>query len=160
MAGIRTVPLPAASATPEPDIPAMIMFVTTTTWASPPRMWPTSVLAKSTSRSVIPPVFMRLPARMKKGMARRGKVSIPPISPLDESLEGNAGAEGHVDGGRDRHGPADGHAQREQDQHDDEEPDHSAYSPCRSAERRLPAKSPSVCTKMSAAETGTTMYTT
>ena len=80
MAGISTVPLPAASATPEPDMPAMIMFVTTTTWARPPRMWPTRVLAKATSRSVIPPVFIRLPARMKNGMARRGNVSIPPIS--------------------------------------------------------------------------------
>ena len=77
MAGIRMVAVPVASATADPDMPAMIMLVTTVTWPSPPRMCPTRHWAKWTSRCVIPPVFIRLPARMKKGMARRVKLVVP-----------------------------------------------------------------------------------
>ena len=52
MAGIRIVPVAAASATEEPDIPAMIMLTTTDTLASPPVMCPTRARANLTSRSV------------------------------------------------------------------------------------------------------------
>src|SRR3974377_1427256 len=40
-------------------------------------MCPTRHWAKRTSRVVIPPVFIKLPARMKKGMARREKLVVP-----------------------------------------------------------------------------------
>ncbi len=77
MAGIRTTPVPVASATADPDMPAMIMLVTTVTWPSPPRICPTRHWAKCTRRCVIPPVFMRLPARMKKGIASSVKLVVP-----------------------------------------------------------------------------------
>ena len=77
MAGISTEPVPAASATAEPDMPAMIMLVTTTTCPRPPVRCPTKALASRTNRSVIPPLFIRAPARMKKGTASRGKESTP-----------------------------------------------------------------------------------
>ncbi len=35
MAGMRMLPVPTASATAAPDIPAMIMLVTTVTWPEP-----------------------------------------------------------------------------------------------------------------------------
>jgi len=50
MAGIRTEPVALASASAVPENPAMITFVTMTTYASPPRMWPTTAVAKATSR--------------------------------------------------------------------------------------------------------------
>ena len=77
MAGMSTVPSAAASATAEPDISAKNMLVTMETWASPPRMKPTSALAKSTSRLEIPEWFMICPARMNSGMATMGKLSAP-----------------------------------------------------------------------------------
>jgi hypothetical protein len=36
---------------------------------NPPEKRPTQALAKLMMRAVIPPIFMMLPARMKKGMA-------------------------------------------------------------------------------------------
>ena len=41
----------------------------TFTWPSPPRTWPTQAFANRKMRSVMPPVFMRFPARMKNGIA-------------------------------------------------------------------------------------------
>ncbi len=73
MASSSTIPIPAASATAAPDIPAKIMLLTTFTWPRPPLMWPTMFWARRKIRWVMPPVFIRLPTRMKKGMARRGK---------------------------------------------------------------------------------------
>ena len=55
----------------------MITFVTMTTYASPPRMWPTTAVAKATSRCVIPTAFINSPARKKNGIASRGKLSTP-----------------------------------------------------------------------------------
>ena len=69
------LPRPTASAVAEPDIPAKMMEATTQTWPSPPVMWPTQVRAKSKRRLVIPPVFMMLPARMKRGIASKVKLS-------------------------------------------------------------------------------------
>lgn len=62
-------------ATLEPATAAKIMQVSTQVQASPPCMPPTRLLANSTMRSDIPPASMRLPARMKKGMATRGYLS-------------------------------------------------------------------------------------
>jgi len=54
-------------------MPAKIMLPRTLTCASPPCTRPTISLATSKIRSVVPPTFIRLPARMKKGMASSGK---------------------------------------------------------------------------------------
>ena len=71
IAGIRIAPVPAASAVAEPDIPAMIMLLTTVTWPSPPLKCPTIACENRTSRSVIPPLFMSPPARRKSGSPSR-----------------------------------------------------------------------------------------
>ncbi len=70
---ISITPRPAASATADPDMPAKIMLPITLTCARPPRIRPTRRLATANIRSVVPPTFIRLPARMKNGIASRGK---------------------------------------------------------------------------------------
>ena len=159
MAGSSTLPVPAASATPEPDMPAMIMLATTDTCARPPVIWPTRVRAKETSRSVMPPVFIRLPARMKNGIASRGKVSIPPIIRWTIPCKGTCGAEDHVRRGGRGHGPGDGRSQREEHEHDDEEPGHHGRLSLATRPRRLSQNPPRAWKKISAAEKGTTAYT-
>ena len=77
MAGIRTPPTAAVSAIDEPEMPAKSMLVTTLTAASPPWMWPTMAEAKFTSRSDMPDSFIRLPAKMNRGAASKGKLSAP-----------------------------------------------------------------------------------
>src|SRR5665647_2579528 len=52
MAGIRIEPVAAASATAEPDMPAMIMFTTMATWAKPPVIQPTMAVANLTILTV------------------------------------------------------------------------------------------------------------
>ena len=52
-------------------------LATTVTIASPPRMKPTILLAKFTSRSEIPDVSISPPARMKSGIASSGKLEAP-----------------------------------------------------------------------------------
>ena len=75
-------------ATDEPDTAAKIMQVSTQVMGRPPCTPPTMLLAKSTSRREMPPVSIRLPARMKKGMAASGnlltalKISFTEISML------------------------------------------------------------------------------
>jgi hypothetical protein len=71
-----TVPMAAASATAAPVIPAKIIALTTTTWPRPPFRCPTKLWANRNKRFVIPPAFIRLPVRMKKGMARRVKLVV------------------------------------------------------------------------------------
>jgi hypothetical protein len=70
MAGMNTAPIPAASAVLDPEMPAKNMPTTTLTWARPPRRCPTMAMARLTSRSEIPPAFIRLPARKKNGSDR------------------------------------------------------------------------------------------
>src|SRR3989304_4647507 len=77
MAGITTLPMAAASATDDPEISLWIIVATTVTMARPPRMNPTRLLARFTRRREIPDVSMRPPARMKRGMASRGKLEAP-----------------------------------------------------------------------------------
>ena len=79
IAGIKTEPVADASATADPETPAIIILATMLTWDSPPLTWPKRAEEKSTSLLVIPPVFMRSPARMKKGIARNPKESSMPI---------------------------------------------------------------------------------
>ena len=63
------LPLPAASASAEPDMLAKTMLCSTLTWARPPRQRPTSALQKRSSRSMMLPLFMNSAARMKSGIA-------------------------------------------------------------------------------------------
>ena len=62
-------PRAATSATADPDISAKKRDALTVTIASPPRMNPTSALARSIKRLEIPDAFMMAPARMKRGIA-------------------------------------------------------------------------------------------
>jgi hypothetical protein len=75
-AGIRIAPIAKVVATLEPDTAAKIMQVSTHVAASPPCTPPTSDFANSTSRDEIPPDSIRLPARMKKGIAASGNLLI------------------------------------------------------------------------------------
>ncbi len=63
-------------ATDEPDTAAKIMQVSTQVIGRPPCTPPTSDFAKSTRRREMPPVSIRLPARMKNGIAASGNRSI------------------------------------------------------------------------------------
>ena len=71
------MPSAAASAVLLPDMPDRNMPTTTLTWARPPRRWPTMAIASLTRRSEIPPSFITLPARKKKGRAS----SVNPLMP-------------------------------------------------------------------------------
>ena len=71
-----TVPKAAVSATPEPEIPPMMMPEMATTCAREPRIPPTMERAKAIMASVMPPLLMKLPASMKSGMAMSGKESM------------------------------------------------------------------------------------
>ena len=77
MAGIITEPMAEASATADPVMPAKTMHEKIVAWASPPRIRPTIRSAKRRSPLVISPRSIRSPPRMKRGMARRGKASVP-----------------------------------------------------------------------------------
>ena len=70
-------PTAAVSDIEVPLIPAKNMLVTMLTAASPPRIWPTIVRAKSTRRAEMPLWFMIEPARMNSGTARSGKLLTP-----------------------------------------------------------------------------------
>ena len=59
----------AASATEEPETPAISIPVSTTTWARPPVICPTRFLKNLIILSVMPVEFIREPAIMKRGMA-------------------------------------------------------------------------------------------
>ena len=78
MAGSITTPMATAVATAAPEIAAKMAQARMVAWPRPPRIWPRSVRAKFTRSGVRPPSFMRLPASMNRGMARRGKLVNPP----------------------------------------------------------------------------------
>jgi len=65
------------SPTAVPFTPAKIIEPSTFTCASPARKWPISAMAKLKILSVMPTVFIRLPARMKNGTARSEALSTP-----------------------------------------------------------------------------------
>ena len=69
-------PMAKVVATLEPETAAKIMQVMTQVMASPPCSPPTMDLAKLTRRLEMPPTSIRLPARMKKGMAPRANLSM------------------------------------------------------------------------------------
>ncbi len=61
----------AASAVEEPEIPAKKTESRTLIWASEPGQWPTIVRDSRTSRSVIPPTFIRFAVSRKNATASR-----------------------------------------------------------------------------------------
>ncbi len=63
-------------ATDEPETAAKIMQVSTQVMGRPPCTPPTMLLANSTSRREMPPVSIRLPARIKNGIAASGNLLI------------------------------------------------------------------------------------
>src|SRR5574343_135249 len=73
---MRMEPMAKVVATLEPETAAKIMQVSTQVMGRPPCTPPTRLLAKLTRRREMPPVSMRLPARMKNGMAARGNLSM------------------------------------------------------------------------------------
>jgi hypothetical protein len=75
MAGSSTEPSAAASPISEPVMPDRIISTTTTAWLRPPAIHPTTTFARFTSRVVMPPAVMRLPASRKNGIARNGHES-------------------------------------------------------------------------------------
>ena len=77
MPGIITPPVAATSATAVPDTPPNSIESATLAMASPPRIQPTIALANRMMRSVMPPKFIRFPARMKPGMHSNTNTSIP-----------------------------------------------------------------------------------
>ncbi len=70
-------PIAETVAGPEPEMAAKNMQARTVTMARPPMMNPTRLSARATSRLEIPPLHMSAPARMKNGIANRGKESSP-----------------------------------------------------------------------------------
>lgn len=60
----------AASAVAEPEMPPIMVLITTETCARPPYIRRVSMEAKSRIRLVMPDSFIRLPAKMKNGTAR------------------------------------------------------------------------------------------
>src|SRR5438093_7556927 len=77
MLGASIEPIAAHSARATPVTPANIMLVTITTYASPPRKWPTRLLAKAMRLGRMPQRCMTSPAMTKNGMASSGNESIP-----------------------------------------------------------------------------------
>ena len=77
MAGMRIAPMLAVSAAAVPDIPAKKTLAAMLASESPPRTLPTSAFENEIIRSVMPPTFMRLPARMKPGTQRITNESMP-----------------------------------------------------------------------------------
>ena len=88
IAGISSEPTAETSAADEPEMPENRYSLTTVVMPRPPRMWPTSARANPTSRSVMPPVFMRSPASTNSGMASRRNESIPAIARCGTTIIG------------------------------------------------------------------------
>ena len=68
---MKILPWLAASAVDEPEMPAKKIDSTTFTCASPPGKWPTRSRDSLTSRSVMPPTFIRFAVSRKNGTASR-----------------------------------------------------------------------------------------
>ena len=71
MAGISVEPTAAVVAEDDPEIVAKNIEANTDAEPRPPLNHPTSALASPIRRREIPPVCIRLPARMKNGTAIR-----------------------------------------------------------------------------------------
>ena len=75
--GLMQPPMAEAAATEEPDSAPNSMLPRMLACAMEPGILPTNSWAKLTRRLAIPPLFMMLPARMKRGTASREKDSTP-----------------------------------------------------------------------------------
>ena len=75
MARISITPMPPASATADPLMPAKMTLPRMLAWHSPPFHQPTQTVAKRKMRTVTPDEFIRLPIRMYIGAASSGKLS-------------------------------------------------------------------------------------
>ena len=70
-------PMADAAAVPEPEMAPNSIFATALVCASAPGILPVNNFAKLIRRMAIPPLFIRFPARIKNGMARRLNTEIP-----------------------------------------------------------------------------------
>lgn len=59
-------PMAEAAAVPEPEMAPKSMLATALVWARAPGMLPVNSLAKLIRRMAMPPLFIMLPARMKR----------------------------------------------------------------------------------------------
>ncbi len=75
--GMSMLPMAVVSAAEDPEMPPKNIEARILTIARPPRIQPTSELAKLTSLSAMPPAAMMSPASTKKGTARRTKTLSP-----------------------------------------------------------------------------------
>ena len=71
------LPMAEAAAAEDPEMAPKSMLAKMFTKARPPGILPTRARARLISRIAMPPLFMMLPARMKKGMASSAKLSMP-----------------------------------------------------------------------------------
>ena len=67
----------ATSAVDEPEMPAKNMLNSVTTWASPPRRWPTSVCASRIMRCTTSDEAISSPTSRKNGTASSASESMP-----------------------------------------------------------------------------------
>ena len=67
----------ATSAADEPEMPAKNMLNSVTTWARPPRIWPTIVCDKRIMRTVTFADVIRSPTSRKNGTASSASTSMP-----------------------------------------------------------------------------------
>jgi hypothetical protein len=67
---MTTLPMPVASATAEPEMPANTVLVSTVVMPTPPRRRPTTRVARPITCAPSFPLNSRSAVRMKKGMAR------------------------------------------------------------------------------------------
>jgi hypothetical protein len=80
----------ATSAADEPEMPAKNMLNSVTTWARPPRQWPTMVCDKAIMRLVTFAEVIKSPTRRKNGTASSASTSMPlnSCAIIDASLTG------------------------------------------------------------------------
>ena len=106
-------------------------------------MCPTSARAKPTSRSVMPPVFMRSPASTNSGSASSRNESIPPIMRWGTTISGRSPRSSDVDDARDADRERDRRVHGDEDGHGDDQRDHRRRrrdldQPCRQHDRDAP----------------------
>ena len=75
--GLSVPPTAAAAATAEPEIEPNIILASTLTCPNDPGTRPTITCARLMRRIAIPPLFIRVPAKIKKGIASSAKLSSP-----------------------------------------------------------------------------------
>jgi hypothetical protein len=77
ISGMSVPPMLETAATEDPLMAPNSMQVRVLTSARPPGRRPTMAAARSIRRRASPPLPISSPARMKKGMASRAKLSMP-----------------------------------------------------------------------------------